>query len=54
VLGRNVSSAMMLPLPVLWANSLGRSVLYGLVITLFVSRLRNYKAILAGGMVGLV
>jgi uncharacterized membrane protein YGL010W len=54
VLGRNVSSTMMLPRPVLWAIHLSVSVLYGLVMSVFVSRLGNYKAILAGSVVGLV
>lgn len=53
VMGRNVPPAMMLPLPVLWAIHLAISIVYGLVISVLVSKLRGYKAILVGALIGL-
>ena len=54
IMGRSVPPAMMLPLPVLWLIHLGVSVLYGLVISVAVSRLTSYRAILVGGAIGLL
>jgi hypothetical protein len=54
VMGRSVPPGMMLALPALWAIHLVVSVAYGLLISVLVSKLRAYKAILTGGLIGLV
>lgn len=54
VMGRNIPPGMMLPLPALWAIHLAVSIAYGLFISVVVSKLRAYRAILTGALVGLV
>ncbi len=54
IMGRTVPPAMGLSLPAAWAIHLAISVVYGLLISVVAARLRQERAIIAGGVVGLV
>ncbi len=52
IMGRAVPPGMMLSLPAAWAIHLGLSLVYGVIVSLFVTTLTQYRAVLVGGMVG--
>ncbi len=54
IMGRTPSPSMGLSLPAAWAIHLGLSLVYGVIISLVVSRLRQERAILAGAIAGSV
>ncbi len=54
IMGRRLPYGVSLPLPVVWCLHLALSVLYGLVIAKTVARLPHQRAIVTGGVMGLV
>jgi hypothetical protein len=53
IMGRALSPASVLPLPVIWLLHLALSLVYGVMISAAVSTLRIQRAILVGGLFGL-
>ncbi len=54
VMGRSLPYAVSIPLPVVWAIHLALAVLYGLFVSKAVARLPHQRAILTGGVCGLI
>src|SRR5256885_2175472 len=54
VLGRDVPPAMVMPLLLVWMIHLLVSIVYGLIISRIVARLTQGRAILTGGLAGLL
>jgi hypothetical protein len=54
IMGRIASPPFDLPLPLVWTIHLAIALGYGLVVSAVISRLHQGKAILAGGITGLV
>ena len=54
VLGRNLAGVGNFPLPLIWIVHLVLALVYGVIVSALVSKLTNWRAILVGGLVGLV
>jgi ascorbate-specific PTS system EIIC-type component UlaA len=53
-MGRNLAGASTIPLPLTWLLHMALAVVYGLIVSVAVARLTNWRAILVGGVVGLI
>ncbi len=54
IMGRTVPPAIAFPLPEVWALHLGVAVVYGLIISWLAGVLNSFRAVIAGGLIGLV
>jgi hypothetical protein len=54
IMGRGLSPFTGLPLVAIWLCHLAVSIVYGLIIAKIINNFRQFKAILTGGLVGLV